>query len=792
MIRSTAPNGIKTHAILQVGKAFKGAELANPPGGDADSGALLTDNSTVLREDARGLARAQGLHRGGPKPDIGAFELNPDGTTAQHLLPLNPEIDVQRPAATSIADGGTDNLGTLGTGTNVINYLIDNTAGSATLNISSVTVANATNAFSISALNLPLAIGDGFATNLQLQFTIGSNAAFSFDLDINNDDPDEDPYDIQVLGTGWVATTTEVRLNGATLEIEDTNGGDTDDQWTLTRSGANLVITSTDGGQIDMTGALDGGTGDGTASVEVPLASFTSISVMGQGGDDTLTVDYSGGSLIRPINYAGGGQTIGDTLVLTNGTVGTATYTFDNANDGSITLTGLSPVNYTGLEPIDSGVNASSVTLEYSTEGETITISDSGMAGRTRADSTMGETLTFPNPTASLTVRGGTVGADTIDLIGLGSGFSAALAVTTQGGEGDVLRIRGPVNTGGGGTVNLEGAEGIIFDMTGSLNSGGSPIFLSADSDFDGAGTFVSEGVANTITSGGGAIFITALDTEIGGAIDAGAGAVSISSFVPNHDVLLGTAEATEPTLDYAFNTDEDYNDLVVDSAGNLIVVGVFQGTEDFDPGPGVTNLTSSGLRDTMVLKFDLAGNILWAKKLGSFQDNIPFLVDLDSSGNVYVSGFFNSTLDVDPGPGTSNLVHNAGNDTYVVKLDANGDLVWGFAIAGSGQDSPAAMAVNNDRVFLSGFAVNTTADLDPGPGTQNYTAGAAAVTFLALYDTDGNYLDHGTIGGGAGTDVRSADAALDPSGNILLAIEIQGTFDVDFDAGVQNVGIAT
>ena len=91
-------------------------------------------------------------------------------------------------------------------------------------------------------------------------------------------------------------------------------------------------------------------------------------------------------------------------------------------NDGTIDVTGSSTITYTGLEPISSAITATDVTLNYSTAAETITVSDSGTAGRTRVDSTAGEGVTFDNPTGSLTIDGGTTGSDTMVVTGLGSG----------------------------------------------------------------------------------------------------------------------------------------------------------------------------------------------------------------------------------------------------------------------------------------------------------------------------------------------------------------------------------
>ena len=56
----------------------------------------------------------------------------------------------------------------------------------------------------------------------------------------------------------------------------------------------------------------------------------------------------------------------------------------------------------------------------------------------------------------------------------------------------------------------------------------------------------------------------------------------------------------------------------------------------------------------------------------------------VDSSGNVYTTGYFAGTGDFDPGAGTTNLTSNGSTDVYVSKLDSSGDLVWAKNFGGT------------------------------------------------------------------------------------------------------------
>ena len=57
--------------------------------------------------------------------------------------------------------------------------------------------------------------------------------------------------------------------------------------------------------------------------------------------------------------------------------------------------------------------------------------------------------------------------------------------------------------------------------------------------------------------------------------------------------------------------------DVAIDAAGNVYAVGRFNGTVDFDPGPGTAELTSAGGSDAFVAKYSPNGTYLWARQMG-------------------------------------------------------------------------------------------------------------------------------------------------------------------------------
>ena len=115
-------------------------------------------------------------------------------------------------------------------------------------------------------------------------------------------------------------------------------------------------------------GAGAGATQVNANTVDVPLASLTSIQVNTLGGNDTLTLNLANGNFIPSggLGYAGGSQTStpGDKLVITGGNQGAVTYSYTNAHDGQIVMSNFRTVSYTGLEPITNSGNATDVGVD--------------------------------------------------------------------------------------------------------------------------------------------------------------------------------------------------------------------------------------------------------------------------------------------------------------------------------------------------------------------------------------------------------------------------------------------
>jgi hypothetical protein len=238
---------------------------------------------------------------------------------------------------------------------------------------------------------------------------------------------------------------------------------------------------------------------------------------------------------------------------------------------------------------------------------------------------------------------------------------------------------------------------------------------------------------------------------------------------------------------------------IAVDASGNVYTTGSFNGTVDFDPGPGTAYLTSAGTEDIFVSKLDTSGNFLWAKSMGGTGgqfgvNDVGEDIAVDGSGNVYTTGYFWGTVDFDPGAGTVILTSAGGEDIFVQKLDTSGNFVWAKAMGGARREHSRSIAVDGSgNVYTTGRFVGI-ADFDPGPGTANLASAPPSdqiVTegediFVSKLDASGNFVwakSMGAEGGDGGTSI-----AVDGSGNVYTTGYFWNTVDFDPGAGSTNL----
>jgi large repetitive protein len=222
------------------------------------------------------------------------------------------------------------------------------------------------------------------------------------------------------------------------------------------------------------------------------------------------------------------------------------------------------------------------------------------------------------------------------------------------------------------------------------------------------------------------------------------------------------------------------------DAAGNVYTIGTFTGTVDFDPGAGTSNLTAPSGQDVFVSKLDAAGNFVWAKSYGGTGTEDGRSIVIDATGNVFIAGSYNLTVDFDPGAGTFNLTSAGAGDVYVLKLNSAGNFVWAVGMGGTLADGNGGMSLDAAGNIQLVGSFNGTADFDPGAGTFNLVSAGSTDIYISKLDPAGNLLWAKRIGG-TGADNGNC-VTLDASDAVYVGGGFNATVDFDPGAGTFNL----
>jgi len=236
---------------------------------------------------------------------------------------------------------------------------------------------------------------------------------------------------------------------------------------------------------------------------------------------------------------------------------------------------------------------------------------------------------------------------------------------------------------------------------------------------------------------------------------------------------------------------------ITTDVSGNVLTTGTFIGMVDFDPGPATFNLLA-GSNDLFIIKLDVAGNLIWAKRIGGtifYQNVFVSSITTDSQGNVYTTGSSNGpSIDFDPGQDVYAFsTANYWEEIFVSKLDVNGNFVWakkmqslpfgGGPEAANGSWALSISVDNTGNVYTTGrFSLQV--DFDPGPGVfYLYHTANWCDAFISKLNSQGNFVWAKQLKSKAlDASVAGSSVILGAAGSLYIA----GYFgdSVDFDPG--------
>jgi len=296
---------------------------------------------------------------------------------------------------------------------------------------------------------------------------------------------------------------------------------------------------------------------------------------------------------------------------------------------------------------------------------------------------------------------------DTSSLI-ISSGGYYSVYITKLSTTGKLLWVRNWIYNKFAGTATEEGPS-MALDHAGNVYTAGR---FKGTVDFD-PGTSVFE-MPGKLEDG----YISKLDTA--------------------GNLLWAKQLATDTTLSRVYP-----KSISVDAAGNVFIVGIFEGTVDFDPDVTTTHTVTTQSVNGFLLKLDALGNFVWMKRLGNDNDIIfghyeINAVAANATGNTYVTGSFTGTVDF----GSVQLISAGNSDIFIAKTDAAGNFIWAKQF-GSINDAEAGSTLTldaSDNVYIAGD-YRGTVDFDPGSGVSNLSTRGYTDNFVLKLTSAGDFV---------------------------------------------------
>ncbi|MBN2681616.1 MAG: SBBP repeat-containing protein [Bacteroidales bacterium] len=213
----------------------------------------------------------------------------------------------------------------------------------------------------------------------------------------------------------------------------------------------------------------------------------------------------------------------------------------------------------------------------------------------------------------------------------------------------------------------------------------------------------------------------------------------------------------------------------------DIFVGGFFRGNLIYETDTFKSNMTAYD--DIIVLKLNSSGNFIWNRMMGGSNHDRISSIDIDNSGDIYLSGYYKSA-DLKLASDETNTVNSSfaqygDYDLFAAKYSNSGSLVWYDLIGGTGSDSYINSEIKDNVWLLTGVYTNSI----NFPHGSLDSIGTNTNSFFVTYNTQGNTLLLGSIAGLEAD--RGVACTIDDNNGLYVSSLMRS---LSFTAGSENI----
>ena len=204
-------------------------------------------------------------------------------------------------------------------------------------------------------------------------------------------------------------------------------------------------------------------------------------------------------------------------------------------------------------------------------------------------------------------------------------------------------------------------------------------------------------------------------------------------------------------------------NGMSIDASHNTYIAGEVEDTVNF--GSGVF-LISSGANDIFLAKYNIGGNIVWAKRWGNTGNDKALSVAVAENGDCFITGYFSETISI----GSTQISSSGGRDIFIAKINSSGTVQWAKKAGGNGEDKGLSVSLDKTgNIYVAGSFTQSASF-----SGNTITNSGKNSAFLAKYNSNGS-IQWAKAAGACCDTTQYRSVFVDENSNVYVAGSFKG-----------------